>query len=183
MVCFFHHVELATPALTEHVFGVPYELAQTPEYQEQFNNAANEVGRYMGVYGLASMAYALLLTFITRKISINRKYIHLSSLIIGGLGFISMFYISEPWMLNLSFAAVGIAWASILSMPYAMLSGAIDKNKMGIYMGLFNMFIVIPQIVAALGGINISYKFLFGDSTINTMLLAGTSLIWPDWPI
>lgn len=174
---FFTMWSFATPALTEHVFGVPYELSQTPEYKEQFNNAANEVGRYMGVYGLASMAYALLLTFITRKISINRKYIHLASLVIGGLGFISMFYITEPWMLNLSFTAVGIAWASILSMPYAMLSGAIDKNKMGIYMGLFNMFIVIPQIVAALGGINVSYKFLFGDATINTMLLAGTSLI------
>lgn len=174
---FFTMWSFATPALTEHVFGVPYELSQTEQYQEQFNNAANEVGRYMGVYGLASMAYALLLTFITGRMSINRKYIHMISLIIGGLGFVSMFYISEPWMLNLSFTAIGIAWASILSMPYAMLSGAIDKSKMGIYMGLFNMFIVIPQIVAALGGINVSYKFLFGDATINTMLLAGTSLI------
>ena len=94
------------------------------------------------------------------------------SLLIGGLGFMSMLVISEPWMLHLSFIAIGVAWASILSMPYAMLSSAIDPKKMGIFMGLFNMFIVIPQIVAAIGGINFTYKLLFGEATINTMLLA-----------
>lgn len=168
---FFTMWSFATPALTEHVFNAADP--STPAY----NEAANEVGRYMGIYGLSSMAFALLLAFITSKIAINRKYLHLGSLITGGVGFISMFYITEPWMLNVSFAAIGIAWASILSMPYAMLSSAIEEDKMGIYMGLFNMFIVIPQIVAALGGINVSYKFLFGEATINTMLLAGTSLI------
>lgn len=62
-------------------------------------------------------------------------------------------------------------------MPYAMLSSAIDPKKMGMYMGLFNMFIVIPQIVAAVGGINFAYKTFFGDSIINTMLLAGACLV------
>jgi maltose/moltooligosaccharide transporter len=174
---FFTMWSFATPALTEHVFGVPYELSQTDQYKDQFNLAANQVGSAMGSYGLSSMVFALLLTFIARKISINRKFLHLVSLCIGGIGFISMYYISESWMLHLSFIAIGIAWASILSMPYAMLSSAIDAKKMGVYMGLFNMFIVIPQIIASLGGINFSYKFLFGDATINTMLLAGTSLI------
>lgn len=168
---FFTMWSFATPALTEHVFnaGDPSTAA--------YNDAANQVGTAMGTYGLSSMVIALLLAFITSKISINRKYLHMTSLCIGGLGFISMYYINEPWMLHLSFTAIGIAWASILSMPYAMLSSAIDAKKMGVYMGLFNMFIVIPQIVAALGGINFSYKLLFGDATINTMLLAGTSLI------
>lgn len=168
---FFTMWSFATPALTEHIFNAP-----NPNSAE-YNIAANEVGSYMGTYGLASMVYALLLVFITSKYSINRKYLHMLSLIIGGLGFISMLMIKEPWMLHLSFTAIGIAWASILSMPYAMLSSAIDAKKMGVYMGLFNMFIVIPQIVAAIGGINLTYKFLFGESTINTMLLAGCSLI------
>jgi maltose/moltooligosaccharide transporter len=85
--------------------------------------------------------------------------------------------VETAWTLHLCFALVGIAWASILSMPYAMLSSAVNPKQMGVYMGIFNMFIVIPQIVAALGGINFSYKLLFGDEVIFTMVLAGTSLI------
>ncbi len=168
---FFSMWSFATPALTEHVFNA------TDPSTSLYNDAANQVGSAMGTYGLSSMVYALLLVFITSRYSINRKYLHMVSLIIGGFGFISMLIITEPWMLHLSFIGIGIAWASILSMPYAMLSSAIDAKKMGVYMGLFNMFIVIPQIVAALGGINFTYKFLFGEATINTMLLAGCSLI------
>ena len=78
-------------------------------------------------------------------------------------------------MLIVSFSLIGISWGSILSMPYAMLAGSINPKKMGIYMGIFNMFIVIPQICAALGGVNLSYVFL-GDATINTMIFAGISL-------
>jgi len=80
-------------------------------------------------------------------------------------------------MLHLSFSLVGVAWASILSMPYAMLSGSVEPKKMGVYMGIFNMFIVIPQIVAAVGGANFLYKTLFGEEVIHTMLLAGSLLI------
>jgi maltose/moltooligosaccharide transporter len=72
---------------------------------------------------------------------------------------------------------IGIAWGSVLSMPYAMLSSALPEEKMGVYMGIFNMFIVLPQIVASIGGINIIYKSLLGDNTINTMVLAGICLI------
>ena len=79
--------------------------------------------------------------------------------------------------LNISFALIGIAWGSMLSMPYAMLSGAIPAERMGVGMGVFNMFIVIPQIVAALGGINWAYKTLLGDEIIQTMVLAGLSLV------
>ena len=167
---FFTMWSMATPALTEHVFNAPVE-------SEGYNEAANRVGSYMGTYGLASMVYALLLVFVTSKFRINRKYVHMASLIIGGLGFLSMYYINEPWMLHLSFTCVGIAWASILSMPYAMLSSSIEPSKMGIYMGIFNMFIVIPQVVAAVGGINFTYKLFFGPDVINTMFLAGISLI------
>jgi len=101
---------------------------------------------------------------------------HLASLILGGIGFLVMVYIPEPNYLTLAFTLIGFAWASILSMPYAMLSSSVDPKKMGVFMGIFNMFIVIPQIIAALGGINYISN-LFGEEAINAMLVAGLSLI------
>ena len=168
---FFTMWSFATPAITEHVFGA------TDPSSAAYNNAADSVGNYLGTYGLVSMFAALILSLFTSKYLINRKLLHLASLIAGGLGFILIYFITEPWMLHICFAMVGIAWASILSMPYAMLSSSVDPNKMGIYMGIFNMFIVIPQIIAAIGGVNFLYKLLFGEAVINTMLLAGTLLI------
>ncbi len=180
---FFTMWSMATPALTEHVYNSPkpdagsmsadaYKVADLA-----YNNAADLVGSSMGVYGLSSMLFALILVFVSRSYNLNRKYVHLASLIIGGLGFFGMQYASETLHLNICFALIGFSWASILSMPYAMLSSTIDPKKMGVYMGLFNMFIVIPQIVAAIGGINFAYKTLFGDAVINTMLLAGLCLV------
>lgn len=184
---FFTMWSMATPALTEHVFKAPapiekeYDLSNTEQKEafaiknSTYQNAANLVGSAMGVYGLSSMAFALLLTFYTAKNKINRKFIHLFSLILGGVGFIIMYY-ATPETLFYSFILIGISWGSILSMPYAMLSGAVEPKKMGIMMGLFNMFIVLPQIVAALGGINLLYKLL-GEETIYAMTLAGISLL------
>lgn len=168
---FFTMWSFATPAITEHIFKA------TDPTSEAYNNAADSVGNYLGTYGLVSMFFALILAFITSKVKINRKMVHMLSLFAGGLGFILIYFISEPWMLHICFALVGIAWASILSMPYAMLSSAVNPKQMGVYMGIFNMFIVIPQIVAALGGINFLYKLLFGEEVVFTMVLAGTSLI------
>lgn len=168
---FFTMWSFATPAITEHVFKA------TDTSSLAYNNAADSVGNYLGTYGLVSMFFALILAFITSKIKINRKMVHMMSLMAGGVGFILIYFISEPWMLHICFALVGIAWASILSMPYAMLSSTVNPKQMGVYMGIFNMFIVIPQIVAALGGINFMYKLLFGEKVIFTMVLAGTSLI------
>lgn len=168
---FFTMWSFATPAITEHIFGA------TDTTSEAYNNAADSVGSYMGTYGLISMFYALILAFVASKIKINRKLVHLVSLIAGGFGFILIYFISEPWMFHLCFGLVGIAWASILSMPYAMLSSSVEPKKMGIYMGIFNMFIVIPQIIASVGGVNFLYKLVFGEAIINTMLLAGTMLI------
>ena len=201
---FFTMWSLATPALTEHVFKAPkpdvkefaqvtaegnelkdakgaivfIDEAKATEYKEKdkvYNNAADLVGSAMGVYGLSSMAFALLLTFYTAKNKIDRRLIHFVSLVAGGLGFVYMFYAS-PETLKYSFILIGISWGSILSMPYAMLSSAVNPHKMGMMMGLFNMFIVIPQIVAALGGINYLYKQI-GEAHINAMILAGISLI------
>jgi len=168
---FFTMWTFATPAITEHVFGA------TDTSSAAYNDAADSVGNYLGTYGLVSMFYALILVFFASKLKINRKLLHLVSLILGGIGFILIYYIEEPWMLHISFSLVGIAWASILSMPYAMLSSSLEPKKMGVYMGIFNMFIVIPQIIAATGGANFLYKLFFGESVINTMLLAGSLLI------
>ncbi len=185
---FFSMWSMATPALTEHVFKAPipvkkhYDLTIPKEKQafdladQSYQNAADSVGSYMGIYGLSSMAFALFLTFYTSKKRINRKQVHLISLLLGGVGFLIMYIIPSSEWLILSFTLIGIAWASILSMPYAMLSSSIDPTKMGLYMGLFNMFIVLPQIVAALGGVNLSYQLL-GNQAINAMIVAGISLI------
>jgi len=102
--------------------------------------------------------------------------IHLWSLILGGIGFISMYYISNHSLLIISFSLIGISWGSILSMPYAMLSSSVKEESMGTSMGIFNMFIVIPQIIAAIGGINILSSIL-GDKAIFSMIIAGLALI------
>lgn len=183
---FFTMWSFATPALTEFVFAAPQPdpnggltEAQFALMSEAYNEAANSVSSAMGIYGLSSMAFALVLSFITAKIRINRKYTHLFSLVVGGVGFLSMTFWGPDSTegLNLSFALIGIAWGSVLSMPYAMLSSALPSEKMGVYMGIFNMFIVLPQIVAAIGGINFLYKNLLGDEVINTMVLAGICLV------
>ena len=185
---FFVMWSLATPALTEHVFKAPspimdqYNMQIEEEaYQFELDNKKNQdaadlVGSYMGTYGLSSMAFALLLTLYTSKRRINRKMTHMISLLLGGSGFIIMRFIDNPNWLILSFMLIGISWGCILSMPYAMLSSSIDENKMGLYMGLFNMFIVFPQIIAALGGANFLSNLL-GDDSINAMTLAGICLI------
>ena len=184
---FFTMWSMANPALTEHVYKTPapieanFDMANAADKEAfdientAFQKASNSVGSAMGVYGLSSMAFALLFVFYTRKRNINRKYVHMLSLWIGGAGFLLMMVVS-PEQLKYCFMLIGIAWGSILSMPYAMLSSSVDPKKMGMFMGIFNMFIVIPQIIAALGGINF-VSGLLGDDAINAMTIAGLSLI------
>ena len=185
---FFCMWSMANPALTDHVFNaakpetIDFALSTSDQIQiyqnadRAFNEASNKVGSYMGNYGLSSMVFALLLTFWTAKRRINRKYVHMFSLFAGAYGFVSMYFITQPSMLIVSFVCIGFSWGSILSMPYAMLSSTLDPKKMGVYMGIFNMFIVIPQIVAATS-LTAIYTGLFGEEPINAMLLAGTSLV------
>ena len=184
---FFTMWSMANPALTEHVFHTPapieaaFNMADTLQAEAfniantKFQESSNSVGSAMGIYGLSSMVFALLLTFYTSKRNINRKNVHLFSLILGGAGFLLMNYAS-PESLKYCFVLIGFAWGSILSMPYAMLSSSVDPKKMGVIMGIFNMFIVIPQIIAALGGINYVSNLL-GEEAINAMTIAGISLV------
>jgi maltose/moltooligosaccharide transporter len=181
---FFTMWSMATPALTATVYNAPapsealskVDPVAFEAMNKSFQVAADSVGSNMGIYGLTSMLFALALTFYAAKFSVNRKWVHLVSLVAGGAGFILMGFLPSPDYLWLCFALIGFAWGSILSMPYAMLSSTVDENKMGLMMGLFNMFIVIPQIIAALGGVNVLSK-IFGDSPIAPMLLAGSSLV------
>lgn len=106
----------------------------------------------------------------------NRKITHLICLVIGGIGLLSIYFISNPTYIIVSMGMVGIAWASILSMPYAMLSNALPANKMGYYMGVFNFFIVIPQIVAA-GILGFFTMKVFHANTLNTVALGGIAMI------
>ena len=239
---FFTMWSFATPALTDAVFGAPIPTDGAVDFMAKnaaYNEAANSVSSAMGIYGLSSMAFALLLSawtsgwviplrtyltfgavwfimattsdhvgmlgdgwadlehvihafvvasgvlltlsslFMMKSRKFNRRMVHLVSLVLGGVGFLSMSWWTPETAGNLtwSFALIGIAWGSILSMPYAMLSGAIPPERMGVGMGVFNMFIVIPQIVAALGGANWAYKNILGEEVIQTMVLAGISLI------
>ena len=185
---FFTMWSMANPAITEHIFKSPvpviseFDLSDKVELEQynsqnlSFQKASNLTGSYMGTYGLSSMLFALILTIYTSKKRINRKMIHLWSLILGGIGFISFYFISDHTYLILSFALIGISWGSILSMPYAMLSSSVKEESMGTSMGIFNMFIVIPQIIAAIGGINI-LSSLIGEEPIFSMMIAGLALI------
>jgi maltose/moltooligosaccharide transporter len=184
---FFTMWSLANPALTEHVFNTPapieaaFNMADAVQAESfrvantEFQESSNLVGSAMGIYGLSSMVFALLLTLYTSKRNINRKYVHMLSLCLGGIGFLLMSHAS-PDTLKYCFVLIGFAWGSILSMPYAMLSSSVDPKKMGVIMGIFNMFIVIPQIIAALGGINY-VSSLLGEEAINAMTVAGISLV------
>ena len=185
---FFTMWSMANPALTDYIFNSPapqmsdYDFNIISEEElynsanESFQKASNAVGSYMGIYGLSSMMFALILVFYTSKRNINRKLIHMFSLILGGLGFLIMYFLPDPKMLILSFILIGFAWGSILSMPYAMLSSSVEPEKMGVVMGIFNIFIVLPQIIAALGGVNFCSNLL-GDEPINSMIIAGVSLV------
>ena len=187
-LAFFSMWSLATPALTEHVFrapapdpsafdmAIPAQAAAFAAANGAFQDAADLVGSYMGYYGLSSMAVALLLSFYAARRPLNRRAVHFGALMLGGLGFLSMAHVTQPVYLIGSFALVGVAWASILSMPYALLASSVDENKMGISMGIFNMFIVIPQIVAAtlLGPV---LRNVFDNQAIYGLLISGASLI------
>jgi len=187
-LAFFSMWSMATPALTEHVFKAPapdpgaFDMAdagQAAAFQAAngaFQDAADLVGSFMGYYGLSSMAVALGLAFYVARRPINRRAVHFTALLLGGLGFLSMAWVPSPAWLIGSFALVGVAWASILSMPYALLASCVDESKMGIYMGIFNMFIVIPQIVAALL-LGPTVRHLFENQAIFALMISGASLI------
>jgi maltose/moltooligosaccharide transporter len=157
-----------TAAVTAHIYGTSDTTSVL------YNEGADWVGILFAVYngfaaliafGLAPMAKAT-----------SRKTVHAVALIAGGLSLISIYFMSSPNMLILSMIGIGLAWASILAMPYAILAGSLPAKKMGLYMGIFNFFIVIPQIIAAsmLGFITRNW---FGGEAIYSLMLGGGAMI------
>jgi maltose/moltooligosaccharide transporter len=159
-----------TDAVATHIYGLSGDYTESVQY----NEAGNKVSSAFGVYSLVSMFYALCLPFIAKKI--GKKMTHAVSLVAGGVGLISIYFIKDPEMLNYAMIGVGLAWASILAMPYVLLSGSIPAGKLGIYMGIFNFFITLPQIINGFVGGSI-VKHLYGGQPIYAILMAGVFFI------
>jgi maltose/moltooligosaccharide transporter len=159
-----------TDAVATHVYGLSAADVRTIRY----NDAGNQVGNAFGVYNLVAMIYALFLPAIAKRF--GRKTTHAMSLLAGGVGLISIFFVHDAWGLYFSMIGVGLAWASILAMPYVILSGCIPAGKMGFFMGIFNFFITLPQIVNGVFGGWIM-KHLYGGQPIYSIVMAGFCLI------
>jgi maltose/moltooligosaccharide transporter len=158
----------ATSGVTSHIYGT------SDPTSELYNEGADWVGFLMGIKFLVAALVAFLIPVLAKHT--NRRVTHLVCLSLGGIGLISYYFVSNPDYLLLSMIGVGIAWASILSIPYAMLTGSLPANKMGYYMGVFNFFIVIPQIVAAsiLGFMLVTF---FDSQPIYALVVGGISMI------
>jgi maltose/moltooligosaccharide transporter len=139
-----------------------------------YNEGANWVGIMFAVYNGFAALVAFLLPVLAKFTS--RKITHMIALIAGGIGLASIFVIRDPNLLILSMLGVGLAWASILSMPYAILTGCLPQNKMGTYMGIFNFFIVIPQLMAA-SILGFFVKNLFDGQPVYALVLGGISMV------
>ncbi len=157
-----------TSAVTNHIYHT------TDTTSKIYNDGADWVGILMAVYNGFAAIIAFFLPVIAKKTS--RKITHLIALMFGGAGLISFYFIKDPYMLIISEIGIGFAWASILSMPYAILTGSLPSNKMGVYMGIFNFFIVIPQILAA-SLLGFLLTNLFKGDTIYALVLGGVSMI------
>ncbi|MFN8246832.1 MAG: MFS transporter [Ferruginibacter sp.] len=121
----------------------------TSETDPLYGEGTNFGGLTLSFYNVVTFLFAFILPFIARKL--GRKLTHSICLLCGAIGLISVAFVENKYMLFGCMTGVGIAWASILSMPYAMLSGVLPENKIGVYMGIFNFFIVLPEIIASLG--------------------------------
>jgi maltose/moltooligosaccharide transporter len=156
-----------TSAVTSHIYGTKDPTS------ELYNQGANWVGILFAVYNGFAALVAFLLPVLAKLT--NRRVTHSVSLIAGGLGLISIILFHTPHMLILSMLGIGLAWASILAMPYAILTGSLPANKMGTYMGIFNFFIVIPQILAA-SILGFFVRDVFGGESIYALVTGGISM-------
>ena len=154
-------------SVARHVF-------QAADGTEKFTEGTNWAGLCFAGYNVACFAVAFLIPVVAR--SLGRKATHALCLTLGGVGLLGVIACKTPHSLWLPMAGVGIAWASILSLPYAMLAGAIPERRMGVYMGVFNLFIVIPQVVMSFIIPSI-YKGPLGNDPRNVVMLGGAMLL------
>lgn len=146
-------------AVAYNIFGA------TSNTDAAFGNGKDFAGLTLSFYNVITFGFAFVLPFIADRL--GRKTTHSLCLVIGAVGLMSVAFVHDKNILFLCMTGVGIAWASILSMPYAMLGGVIPPSKIGIYMGIFNFFIVLPEIIASLG-----FKYLMRYALNNDMMLA-----------
>ncbi|HTR98188.1 MAG TPA: MFS transporter [Bacteroidota bacterium] len=159
------------PAVATHVFGGE---PGTPAYQQ----GTEWGGVCFSVYNGTAFLFSFLLLALVRRFP--AKLIHRACLAAGGAGLVCAVIVANPWALLVCMVLVGIAWASILSMPYAMLANVIAAEQMGFYMGVFNFFIVLPQILAS-AGLGLLMKYAMGGNPMNAVLLGGVSLGAASW--
>ncbi len=168
----------STTAISQHYFGVPIDFNAETETNMQIRQAFNEAGNWVGIcFATYSLIAALFSIAMPKLIKLtSRKIVYAGALLLGGLGFISTYMFNNQYMLLISMAGIGIAWAGILAMPYAILSGSIPAKRMGIYMGLFNLTVVVPQILSGVFGGPMLRTF-FGGQAIYILILAGIFMI------
>lgn len=159
-----------TSALATHHFG----LSPDDTHSAAFNKAGDLTGSLFGSYNFYAIFFAFALTPIAKFI--GKKQTHALALACGGLGLISMYFIKDVNNLWISMIGLGFAWASILAMPYAMLIDSIPQKKMGVYMGIFNFFIVIPQIINGIFGGPI-VSGIFGKQAIDYVVVGGVCML------
>jgi maltose/moltooligosaccharide transporter len=158
----------STAAVTSHHFGTADVTSAA------YNDGANWVGVLFAAYnGFAALA-AFAIPVLARRL--GARHAHLLHLVLGGIGLISFWFIRDPAWLIVPMIGVGIAWASILSLPYALLSDVLPSAKMGIYMGIFNFFIVIPQLIAA-SVLGLLLREFFGGAGIFGLVIGGVLMI------
>lgn len=156
-----------TAAVTSHIYGTSDTTSVL------YNEGADWVGICFAIYN----GFAALIAFALPKLAkmTSRKLVHSFSLLVGGASLAGIYLISDPNMLVIPMLGIGLAWGSILAMPYAILSGAIPASKMGVYMGLFNFFIVIPQIVAA-SILGTMLRNFFNNEAIYALIAGGIAM-------
>lgn len=159
-----------TDSISTHIFGLSIDDKSSKAYRE----AQDWTGVIFAVYNAVSAVYALCLPAIAARI--GRKKTHALSLVIGGIGLISFFFAPSKEFLVFSMACVGVAWASILAMPYVILSGSIPAGKMGIYMGIFNFFITLPQILNGIVG-GPMVKNLYNNQPVYALVMSGVFML------
>lgn len=167
-LAFFSMWIYTSPAVAQNTFH------SADPTSKAYQDAGDWVGVMFMVYNGVSAITAFLLPMLALKI--GRKYTHMICLIIGGIGLVSMLFITNKSMLLLPMVGIGLAWSSTLTMPYAILAGALPAKKMGFYMGVFNFFIVIPQILAA-AILGFFVRILFNDQSIYALVVGGVSMI------
>jgi maltose/moltooligosaccharide transporter len=156
-----------TPAVALKFYGT------TDPNTQAFRDAGDWVGILFGVYNGVSAIIALTLPLVAKRLT--KKVTHSIALCIGGVSLLSFLLFSDPHMLIIPMIGIGIAWGSILAMPYAMLASSIPPKRMGVYMGLFNMSITIPQIVSGIFS-GLILKYFFADNPVLCIVMAGASL-------